>query len=206
MELAADGPAAVAAGPCTPPQPRPPLDGVHCADFDGSGFRLLIGRAVVVPAAVPAVVRATVPTVVPAAAEAPAATGATGAASRAEVLIGVTGDADDLSSPAPAGAAGRSQPLFGLRTINGVLALSRSESEREAAAVVPEPELPSDVLHPAAINPEPPLPPPSIAPKLAAMNTIRNEAVATAAAAHVRRLAAMRFAEAHRNKVRRSVV
>ena len=29
---------------------------------------------------------------------------------------------------------------------------------------------------------------------------------ATAAAAHVRRLAAMRFAEAHRNKVRRSVV
>ena len=206
VELAADGPAAVAAGPCTPPQPRPPLDGVHCADFDGSGFRLLIGRAVVVPAAVPAVVRATVPTVVPAAAEAPAATGATGAESRAEVLIGVTGDDDDLSSPAPAGAAGRSQPLFGLRTINGVLALSRSESEREAAAVVPEPELPSDVLHPAAINPEPPLPPPSIAPKLAAMNTIRNEAMATAAAAHVRRLAAMRFAEAHRNKVRRSVV
>jgi hypothetical protein len=205
VELAADGPAAVAAGPCTPPQPRPPLDGVHCADFDGSGFRLLIGRAVVVPAAVPAVVRATVPTVVPAAAEAPAATGATGATG-AEVLIGVTDDDDDLSSPAPAGAAGRSQPLFGLRTINGVLALSRSESEREAAAVVPEPELPPDVLQPAAINPEPPPPPPSIAPKLAAMNTIRNEAMATAAAAHVRRLAAMRFAEAHRNKVRRSVV
>ena len=215
VELAADGPAAVAAGPCTPPQPRPPLDGVHCADFDGSGFRLLIGRAVVVPAAVPAVVRATVPTVVPAAAEAPAATGAKGATG-AEVLIGVTDDDDDLSSPAPAGAAGRSQPLFGLRTINeplfglrtinGVLALSRSESEREAAAVVPEPELPPDVLQPAAINPEPPPPPPSIAPKLAAMNTIRNEAMATAAAAHVRRLAAMRFAEAHRNKVRRSVV
>ena len=158
----------------------------------------------VVPAAVPAVVRATVPTVVPAAAEAPAATGAKGATG-AEVLIGVTDD-DDLSSPAPAGAAGRSQPLFGLRTINGVLALSRSESEREAAAVVPEPELPPDVLQPAAINPEPPPPPPSIAPKLAAMNTIRNEAMATAAAAHVRRLAAMRFAEAHRNKVRRSVV
>ena len=195
VELAADGPAAVAAGPCTPPQPRPPLDGVHCADFAGSGFQLLIGRAVV-PAVGPAVG--------PAAAEAPAeATAAT----EAEVLMGVTDDDhDDLSSPAPAGAAGPSQPLFGLRTINGVLALSRSESEREAAAVVPEPELPSDVLHPAAINPEPPLPPPSIAPKLAAMNTIRNEAVATAAAAHVRRLAAMRFAEAHRNKVRRSVV
>ena len=178
---------------------------MHCADFDGSGFQLLIGRVVVVPAAVPAVVRATVPTVVPVAAEAPAATGAT-AATGAEVLIGVTDDDDDLSSPAPAGAAGRSQPLFGLRTINGVLALSRSESEREAAAVVPEPELPPDVLQPAAINPEPPPPPPSIAPKLAAMNTIRNEAMATAAAAHVRRLAAMRFAEAHRNKVRRSVV
>jgi hypothetical protein len=171
-----------------------------------------------------------VPTVVPAAteapAEAPAATAATGA-TEAEVLMGIADDDhDDLSSPAPAGAAGPTQPLFGLRTINeplfglrtineplfglrtinGVLALSRSESEREAAAVVPEPELPSDVLHPAAINPEPPLPPPSIAPKLAAMNTIRNEAVATAAAAHVRRLAAMRFAEAHRNKVRRSVV
>jgi hypothetical protein len=156
------------------------------------------------------VVPAVGPVVGPAPAEAPAeATAATAAtaATEAEVLMGVTDDDhDDLSSPAPAGAAGPSQPLFGLRTINGVLALSRSESEREAAAVVPEPELPSDVLHPAAINPEPPLPPPSIAPKLAAMNTIRNEAVATAAAAHVRRLAAMRFAEAHRNKVRRSVV
>ncbi len=193
--LAADGPAAVAAGTVSR-TPRPPLDGVHCTAFDGSGFQLLVGRPVALA------------TEGPADATSSDATQADGTASIA---------AGEVSSA----AEGVWHPMFGLRTINGVLALDRTAKEREAAAAVPEPELPPEALLPAAGCARPPPTPPSTivheqaaAPiahshsspiTLRGINAIRHEAMANAAAAHVRRLAAMRFAAAHRAKARRSV-
>jgi len=42
VTLAADQP--FFGGRAAPPQPRPPLDGAHVAEFEGSGFVLLVGR------------------------------------------------------------------------------------------------------------------------------------------------------------------
>jgi len=100
--------------------------------------------------------------------------------------------------------------MFGLRVTNGFLALERSAAELEAAKALPEPELPAELLQEAPPAPDlrnrPATPqspePTSRSISLRGIHAVQHEATVCAAAAQVRRIAAMRFAAAHRAKAR----
>jgi len=247
VSLAADGPLAASGvgGNCGPPLPRPPLDGVHCPEFEGSGFLLLVGRPPTASLPSPSTSSSTTmpskslpkPSPLPpppaaplasAAAEAVAAetaaetAGETAVETAAEAAAAAASVEDALVPPPPAAAppavdsadctAGTAslRPMFGLRVTNGFLALERSAAELEAAKALPEPELPAELLQEAPPAPDlrnrPATPqspePTSRSISLRGIHAVQHEATVCAAAAQVRRIAAMRFAAAHRAKAR----